>query len=437
MNARLPGWLIGPLRALATAAGVLLIWRAILLAPADRLVIDLYPSWIAAHLWERGEYAAIYHAAPNIAGREHPAWAALMDEAGLPRQDGTAFTYSPLYLWLFGPLLRMVDLHAASLGMVALNALALAVVAGESARLAGLRAGWRASSIALALALSFPVVAGMWLGQNTLPCLALALLGWRGLERGGRVGTGAGLGAWWLAALMKPWFILIFGVLALMGRWRQLGLGLVGAALLLVGVPALLAPPALLAGYAQMTRGLPDVLFLAWNNVSLRAHLSRLARPDWGRYIRDWTPFEVTPAVRALEAGLLLAAAAAILLWLRARPAERHRLALLLFAALLPLGVVWTHYLVFAIPLVVVTALDPALPRAARAVGLAGALYLLGAAPHLSPTLLHRRESTLALAELAVAAPSLTAWLVELPLLVPLLVAVALAFGAARPLRPG
>jgi hypothetical protein len=419
--------------ALGGALVALATWSLILTQPLDWLGLDLYPTWIAAHLFASGRYDAVYHPSLWIAGHEHPAWAAIMEQNGIPRGDGTSFTYSPVYLLIVSPFMNAVSVRQASQVMLGINAVSVGVIGSECARLAGLRSKWTTFLICVLTGLSFPAIGAMWLGQNTLPCLAAALLGERAMTRKDLAGRAVGLSLWWLAAAMKPWFVMAFVVLFAMRLWREAIVGLLGWGVLFVVLPFFGVPAELRQGYARVGDSLLRVTVVPWNNVSIRAHLLRLSWHEWPTMAATWQPIVVSAARLVVEVGILAGVAAFLILWLQRRPRRELVFVMGLFAVLLPLGICWTHYLAFGLPLLVVSAFHRGLPRGARWVGAMGCLYALLGFPHHFPTVLHRWKTLASYVEQAQAFPLLTAWQIEIPMLVFLAVAVTLALSTWTP----
>jgi hypothetical protein len=408
------------------------LWVLVFTQPLDRMWPDLYPTWVAGRLFAAGRYDAIYHPSLWIFGSEHPAWAALMEENGIPRQDGTSFTYSPIYLLLVAPFATALSIRQASWAMFLVNALSVGIIGLGCARLAGIRSLWIRLAIPVVASFSFPVLGAVWLGQNTLPCLALALLGERGLSAPSRGRQVAGLVCWWLAAAVKPWFVLAFLLLLAMRRWRQALVFLGGWAAIFVGLPFLLIPGPMREGYARVSENLLRVTVVPWNDVAIRAHLLRMSWPEWPALAMDWTPVVVPGWSFAVEAAFLAIVAFVLLAWLRRRPAPELVFAVGLFAMLLPLGICWTHYLAFGLPMLVVAAFRAELPKGVRIAGALGCIYVLLGFPHRLPTLLHGWREVGAYAAQAAAAPLLTAWQVELPMLVFLAVAATVVASLTR-----
>lgn len=418
------------------ALGVWLLWWLILTVPRDTMITDLYPAWIAARLWEAGQYADIYQGGVYVQQPQSAAWLALMDQNHIPREIGTTFSYNPVFLWLFGPLLRAVELRAASQWTMALNALAVAVIGGVCARLADLRRPAQILGLTAMVALSFPAITALKLGQDTLLCLAVGLLGLQLVRRedGGRWG---GLGLLGLGCVLKPWFVAVFAVVWAMRRRREAVLGLVGWALLLVALPWALAPRAMSDAYATLNASLIRDTIIPLNNVSLLGHIVRLNVPEWPKALNIWLP--VTPPawilglVGVLLAGLLVPG----VLWLRRSPAPERVLVVGLVAMLLPLSVCWTHYLAFGWPLLAVASFHLNVSPRVRLIGLAGTLLQTAYVPHPLPTLLHDRGNLWRFQDFAFDHPILAAWQVELPLLVLLGVGAALMLsGDAAPPAP-
>jgi len=396
---------IGILLAAVVAAG---LWALVFWQPVPWMSLDLYPTWVASQLVAQGQPEAVYHPQLWIAGDAHPAWVAVMERFSIPQADGTSFTYSPLYLLVTWPLTRTLSLTQLSVVVFGLNALASGVVGNECLRLAGCTRVWLRRLGPAGVGLLFPVMAGVWLGQNTLLCLTAGLLGARLLAHRDRRRFG-GLALWWLACALKPWFVLVLLLLLPARRWADAALAVGGWALLFLALPRLLLPE-LAQGYAVVSQNLLEITIAPPNNVSIRAHLMRIQWEGWAELVRVWTPVELSAAARSRELWIVLPLGALVGAWgfVRGRRWE-HLVVVGLAAVLVPLGVVWTHYLVFALPLAVVLAFEQDQVRAIRWLGALALAYLLLMWPHALPNHIHDGRWDY-IEELAALDPTLLAW---------------------------
>ncbi len=339
--------------ALVGLAAVLL-WTPLGWLPPTTWGIDLWPTWVAAHLYADGVYEAVYHPSLWIPGDlAHPAWRAILEAEGIPTGEGTTFTYSPVYLLLVGPFMRALSIEHLCLAVLGVNGLSLGVIGVETMRLAGVRSLPHRLLWTAGLALSVPVMAAVCLGQNTLWTLALLLLGWRVMHAPGRTAQALGVALWLLACACKPWAVLLLGLLPVLRSWRVAAGAAAGWVTLFVLLPALVVPEAVLEGYRATSAALLEVTVAPTNNISLRAFLLRMRLDQWTEASAQWTMLRMNRAWLAAELPVLLAVlAAAVRIWWVRRPSADHTLAAGLALVLLPLGVCWTHYLVFCAPMV-------------------------------------------------------------------------------------
>ncbi|MCU0241654.1 MAG: glycosyltransferase 87 family protein [Vicinamibacteria bacterium] len=394
-------------------------------------LIDLYPTYVAAALWDSGHAGAVYQTAAFARGLQaHPAWQRKMEELDLV-DHGTCFVYSPWYLAMLRPLARVAGLDAFVRIMWLLNLTSVLVIGFESLRRAGLASfALRALGAAL-MGASFPVVSSVSLGQNTLPTVALVLWGLRLCDLPTR-GRYAGCALLLLACCCKPWAAASFALLALTRRYRPFLVCVVGYMLLFLVLPRLVFPAPLVNGYAEMTVRLSRLSLVAFNDLGMRALIHRLTWPQWPTGLYEWSATSVSPIVWNLHVAVTLAAALGFL-WL----VVRHRLdATVVHAAglafcLLPLSVMWGHYLVLTYPLLCLALLAPYARVFTRASALITSLLMFTS---LHPPLRGIRPRY-TLPDDVATHPYLYAILFALPLMAVLATAAALLRDAARASR--
>lgn len=339
---------------------VLGIWTLAGFRSLATFPVDAIPTILAGRVWAAGHPDAVYH--PTVwlvAGQIHPAWTAEAARLGLSMPD-TSFVYSPVYLWLVRPLTTLLG-PKQFLWVVTLSNAAAALVLGyQSARLLTHTTPAQRRGIALLVSASFPATYAALLGQNVLVAAALVLLGFRWLSEAG-ARRWLGLGALLLACAFKHWCLPLLVVPLLLRRWREGFAGLGAYAVCFLALPRWLLPEVLWQGHQSVLAKLPGVSVLAFNNVSLRALIQRTSFPGWPYSAREWNASRsVDGWPLALEVALVLGVGLtfAILVW-RKRPSTLHAgvgaMAVVLFA----LGICWSHYLVFALPLVVLVLGDP------------------------------------------------------------------------------
>ena len=406
----------GPLEVGVVALLVAGLWFFVYLP--DARFFDLVPTYAAGHLWLEGEWDAIYH--PELwfsASAGDATWHGEVQRLSYPGL-GNTYVYHPWYLLLLLPLIAWLPLWAFTGTFVILNAVALVWIVREALRCVGAEDIRLRVLLPVLLAVAYPVHYSIELGQNTLIALALFLLALRAFE-GGRPWQGGALALLSIAA--KPWLVLLLGVLPFLGWWRRaLALALACAGGLLA-LPRLLLPEAVLRDYTAVLERLPSVSILAYNNLSVRALIQRLGAEDWPAHLLHWVPIPVPPPVRVLELAVLaaLGAAAALLLYRRRGTTAVLNSGLVL--VLLPLGVLWSHYLVMGIPLLITGALHPNAAPAVRGACVAAALSFFVSPLWIIPALAAGGHYAVLLA------------LIELPLVLLTLAAFAVLSRPANP----
>jgi len=108
----------------------------------------------------------------------------------------------------------------------------------------------------------------------------------------------------------------------------------------------------LIHNYVAVNLELAGLSVSGWNNLSLLSIIERSTNPDWSRHLLDWFP--ARPSLNLRIAAMTTAAtvlAAAGWLWHRRRPEPSWTAAAWLALMPIPLGVCWTHYFLFALPL--------------------------------------------------------------------------------------
>jgi hypothetical protein len=116
----------------------------------------------------------------------------------------------------------------------------------------------------------------------------------------------------------------------------------------------------------------PKIFIWAENNHSILSIIERATSADWSKHLHDWHPTMPALAHRAAAlavSGLIVTAGAIV--WWRKRPSSDWTIAAWLAIMILPLGVTWDHYFIFALPLALLAAFSPQAPRGLRALGLA------------------------------------------------------------------
>lgn len=385
----LPHWLlsaraIGELRQLARhhrtlltvcclAPVVMLGWTLGSARSPAQYPIDLIPTYVAGRLWLENHTEAVYHGGAWMpAGGFDPAWLEVVQTQHVPLPD-TAFVYSPIYLALLLPLIAITTAQQFFWCFAVGNAASAVLVGVRCASLAGVSRGWRSVVVIVAIASSFPASYAGLLGQNVLPAAALMLFGFDAIERGQRRGV-----VWLvLASAFKPWAIASLGVLLLGRKFRPFVVALLAHAVVFGLVPRLFWPE-LLSGYQDVLRNLSTINVLAFNSVGLRALAHRLASPDWIAHATEWAKHTHAGNAQLVGEALLLTASVAALCWIawRRRPCFSCLYTSYMSLLLSVLGVCWSHYLVFALPVICIGLFRAAGP-ASRWLAAIAAFWLL------------------------------------------------------------
>lgn len=339
--------------------------------------IDLYPSYVAASFANEGRWDRIYHRSVWLYGDADPEWNRRVVEATRGSLHATSFVYHPWYLQALRPIVGSVSYAEFQQRTLYFNqACIVAVGLGISILLGASTLPVQALST-FALAVAAPTLYGLQFGQNVLPALMFSLaaaLAWASRTR-----------LWWgalfaaLAWTCKPWCsVLLLLCFALRGV-RAGTITAIAVAAVMVVLPELVMPPALMRDYREMTLAMTHVSVFGHNNFSVLVTLERLGMTSWSRYVLQWLPHEPLLGNRiwALVITALTALASAWIWW-RRRPRASYTAAAWLAFLLVPLGICWTHYFAFAIPLACVCAFDAKGPRVLRVLGVVLLVQLIG-----------------------------------------------------------
>jgi hypothetical protein len=361
-------------RFLGAASIVAGLWLAMGMRPTA-CVIDLYQTHLAAVLWTEGHPESVYQGGVFALADDRDArWAEGMAGLGIHPDDNGMFAYSPTYLALVRPV-ALLPLPTLAAGVFFANALAVVALARASTRLAGVRSPWIEDAAAVVGGALGPACYAAVLGQNAILAVAAAAIAVSRVVERGRAGP-VEVALLVVAAIAKPWGAFFFGALLLLRHHRALAAAVAAYVVLDVVFPALFLPAALVEGAAEVRRSLFTQSIVSWNSHSIRALVHRLSWPDWGTWLHRWRPLHVPAWILAVEAVVMLAIAAAIL-WAvvrRRATTDAETGAIVLAAAILPLGVCWTHTFVATYPLAALAATQRGLPR------IAGVAHLLALA---------------------------------------------------------
>jgi hypothetical protein len=332
--------------------------------------IDLYPSYVAARLANEGAWDRIYHPSAWLHGGVDPEWDRSARAYGVDPEQGTAFVYHPWYLSALRPVVARVDYAGFQRLSVWINGASLVLAGLGLAVLLGWPGFTGQLLTTLVIALASPTLSGIDLGQNVLPALACSLgavLAWR---------DGAPLWLGVLAAALawtcKPWCALLLPLCFLL-RGARAGM-LSSAALVasMIVLPQLLMPRVLMQDFIALNQALTRSSVPGWNNLSVLSILERATQPDWSLHLLEWIPRMPSPPLRVAAFGVTgLVWALALWIWWRRRPAPTWTAAAGLALMLMPLGICWTHYFLFVLPLACLAGSSCHSPPALRTAALA------------------------------------------------------------------
>ena len=337
---------------------------------------DLSALAVAAKVLDDGHASLLYEHNPtfyNLA--DSPEIKVAARELGFLEYAPTPFVQAPLVAYVARPLARAR--YATLLGVWNVLAAAATVLSLWLAlRLYAPSSRPIHFVLLLAALVPFePIAYGMWLAQTT-PLVVLAMLAALALVRRGREGWAGALLA--LPVFVKLTPIVLAVVWVIERRWRALaGLGaalvaLAAASLSLVGVHANVE-------YVERVRQIGGITLTAYNNHSLVAVLTRLARPGSPELFTM-----VTPPVWAKAIVVAAVGGAIAIVWRavrgRVRGSEPELEAFTMLAILLVPSIAWTHYFVLLVPVVLLV-----LERAGREAKLASGAAIAALLPCTRP----------------------------------------------------
>jgi hypothetical protein len=331
---------------------------------------DLYPAYVAAKLANEGVWDHIYHSTVWVHNGVDPEWDRRAAEITQQPLGGTSFVYHPWYLQMLRPIAAHVPYPTFQAGWVVMSKACIVLAGLGMAILFGLNTLMGQALLTMMLALSSPAVYGIELGQNVLPALVFALAAIVAWRSSAPLWLGAACTA--LAWACKPWCAALIVLCLLLRGVRATAITSIALALVIAVLPSLVLPDVLMRDYRAMTLAIAGVSVFGFNNISILSIFERFTYPDWSPHLFNWMPHEAELRLRLWALGVagLVMAAGAALWWLR-RPASRFTVAAFLAFMLLPLGICWTHYFAFAIPLGLVCMFDAKSPLSLRALGTA------------------------------------------------------------------
>lgn len=337
--------------------------------------VDLYPGYVAAHFANEGRWDRIYHRSIWLHNGLDREWDLRASQLTLQPVLGTSFVYHPYYLELLRPIAAHWTYRDFQQAWIKLNELCVAAAGIGIALLLGYRSFAGQALIALALALAAPTIDSIQHGQNVLPALVCALAAaacWSS-----RAPLWAGALFMMLAWACKPWCAILLGLCFALRGVRAGLITSVAVGFVMGFLPKLIMPADLMRDYQDLTMAMTSASVWGHNNISLLSVLERMQYHDWARHLSEWIPRVADLKLRLTALGIAGAVfACGALLWWWRKPAARFTTVAFLGFAIMPLGICWTHYFVFALPLACLCSFDSRSPYILRAVGL-GFLYVL------------------------------------------------------------
>lgn len=308
---------------------------------------DLVPVITAAHLFNAGEYTAIYDHVP-YENTTPEAW--IQVEKSLPNGTWqTVYPYTPAYLMPFALLVRLFEYMTVVQIVFLLN---LAIV-GAGAVLAARRLSDRPLIQGLVIwfiCSSTAAGAPVKLGQNFLICAA-ALYGFTSTYLSGR--SRAWTVLWFLiAAAAKPWAAAFLMLPFLRRDYKNTAL--FAGSLVAFVLAQYVWNPELFRGYIHITRSHTALTILASNNHSLSAGLTRLLTPGWPAFNTYANAGAEMLALKLVRYALILPVVAAG--WITRH--DRIRVQATVTVIFLLGNVFWDFYGLLLMPFFLLTALE-------------------------------------------------------------------------------
>jgi Glycosyltransferase family 87 len=341
--------------------------------------IDLYPSYVAAKFANEGRWDRIYHRTIWLYDGIDPEWDRRASELTGEGLHGTSFVYHPWYLQLMRPIAARVTYQQFQQGTVVFNKLCIVVAGLGIALLLGAATLPVQALTTLALGVATTTIYGLEFGQNVLPALMFALAA--ALAWASRTPLWVGALCVALAWTCKPWCAVVL-VLCFALRGVRAGILTSLAVVFTMAVlPDIVMPSQLMHDYREVTMAMTGVSVSGYNNFSILITLERWTQSGWAQQMLSWLPRIPSLQYRLAALGIAgLVFLAGSWIWWRRRPRVGYTTSACLAFMLLPLGICWTHYFVFAVPLALVCAFGDKSPLALRVLGVLLLAELLGLA---------------------------------------------------------
>ncbi len=348
--------------------------------------IDLYPTYVAARLANESRWDLVYMPTVWSFHGAAPEWDARARSLGIDSHAGTSFVYHPWYLLALRPLAALVSYADFQDLYVGASELCVVLVGFGIVRLLRIRSLPVQLLICLLVAHASPTLNSLELGQNTLAALAFSLaaaVAWRSRRCVLLGAVFAGL-AW----ACKPWCPALVVLCPLLRGWRAGALVSLALVVGMIGLPVMLLPSALMHDYATVNLELMRQSVPGWNNLSLLSIMERSTNPDWSLHLLEWFPAHPSPGLRiAASAAAVAVLVAAGWLWWRRRPDPTWTAAAWLAFMPMPLGICWTHYFLFTLPLGCLVIMSHSSPKALRAAAMCLVALVFAMVPLYAATL--------------------------------------------------
>ena len=198
--------------------------------------------------------------------------------------------------------------------------------------------------------LLLPAITGILLGQNIAIALALILLSLRlfGHENPRNL---FGAGIFTIALALKPWLFALIIVFFLTKKY-SVGISLTVLYLLIFAlIPAIVFPAELMEGYLNLSAKMFKITVVTMNNMSFSSFLLRLSLPNWPSLSHSFSPITLSASQIILPLAVAMAIGmASLCIIIKKKPSNDVVWMTSLCLILLPLSILWDHYLILAIP---------------------------------------------------------------------------------------
>lgn len=312
--------------------------------------IDLYPTYVAGLFANEGRWDRIYHRTIWLHNAVDPEWDKRAAEVTKEQLHGTSFVYHPWYLQLVRPFVAYTTYPQFQRGTVVFNKVCIVLGGLAISALLGASTLPVQALATLLLGVGSATIYGLEFGQNVLPALVLSLgaaLAWASREK---LWLGGLLAA--LAWTCKPWCSLLLLLCFALRGVRAGVITSVALAFVMGLLPSLVMPAELMRDYQALNLQMTNVSVSGFNNFSILVTIERLTHANWAAHMLEWLPRQPLLwhrlAALGVAGGVLVLSA---LIWWRREPRVDYTIAALLAFLLLPLGICWTHYFIFALPL--------------------------------------------------------------------------------------